>query len=93
MAKSGKDYPRTTHVTCRRLGEFLVTSGFKVRKLDDGALMYRHPGSEALLIFPTFPGVEHVFPHHLVATRVALEWFGHMEPLEFDRWVYTHDIT
>jgi len=44
--------------------------------------VYKHAGTGALLVLPT-PSEKRLIPHHLVATRMALDAFGLAPPSDF----------
>ena len=78
----------TTEVTYGQIDKMLRSHGFSVR-LDNGddrhppARVYKHE-SGALLLLPPFPEEQKVYPHHLVATRVTLDNYNLVSPLDFD---------
>ncbi|MDY3553612.1 hypothetical protein GobsT_01050 [Gemmata obscuriglobus] len=69
-----------TDLTYSQLDTILRGLGFSVRNVDKNTRAYKHAGG-ALLVLPV--GQERVIPHHLVATRMALDAFGIAEPPEF----------
>lgn len=72
-----------TEVTYGRLDATLRALGFAATVFENDTRVYKHAPSGALVMFPLLPDSEAVRPHHLVATRMTLEWFGVAEPPEF----------
>ena len=75
---------RVPVLTYSQLGELLLSSGFSTYVLEDGARVYKHQETGALLAFPVLPELVHVLPRHYIGTRMVLDAFGIMEPDEFD---------
>jgi hypothetical protein len=76
-------------VSYGHLDEVLRGLGFSARiakgdALEGDARVYRHPGTEALIVLPVFPAEETVLPHHLLAVRATLDNFGIADPLDFN---------
>lgn len=70
-------------VTYGRLDQVLRALGFSVRDPDPETRVYEHE-SGARLIIPVFPERKMAYPHHLAATRMILDYFGIMDPPEFE---------
>jgi hypothetical protein len=70
-------------VTYKQLHEILQSLGFTRHEPEPGTVVYRLKNSEAMVILPAKKGRELVPQHHLVGTKMILEAFGIMDPLEF----------
>lgn len=72
-------------MTYSRLGEVLLSLGFRTYQLEDGARVYKHDETGALLAFPVLPDLVDVLPRHYIGTRMVLDAYGILDPREFDR--------
>ena len=75
-----------TDITYGRLGEVLRSLGFVCRKQEGKppAIRYEHEQTGALVSVPPYPDTDFVYPHHLLAARMAVDAFGIADPAAFD---------
>ncbi len=76
---------KRTDFTYGQLDKVLRSHGFSYRQLknEPATCVYEHE-SGALIMFPSFPESDFVLDYHLLGARTTLDWFGIVDPKDFD---------
>ena len=63
----------------------LLQLGFQRAETTGSQIVFEHPASETMLVFPPYRNEESVQPHHRVKTQTLLDSRGLLERTDFDK--------
>jgi predicted RNA binding protein YcfA (HicA-like mRNA interferase family) len=79
------------HISFGVLRQFLIDLGFVETRWRDSQVVFEHPPSGTMFVFPLFRPQDQVPDYHLISVRKQLDERGVLERTEFEG--FLHKVT